>query len=102
MEEYQNRRGLGFHPSYHEIVQARRGKHLHRLAAHYKKLSKGITVSPLSHLFPRPPHVVRSTLEDPFSESEDSSSDTAEALFALPAVYAITEEISSRVPIRLA
>ncbi|PKI48635.1 hypothetical protein CRG98_030963 [Punica granatum] len=48
MEEYRNRRGLGFRPSCHEIVQARHGKHLHHLAAHYGKLSRGISVPPLS------------------------------------------------------
>ncbi|PKI58218.1 hypothetical protein CRG98_021389 [Punica granatum] len=48
MEEYRNRRGLGFRPSCHEIVQARRGKHLHRLAAHYRRLFRGIPVPPLS------------------------------------------------------
>ncbi|PKI53829.1 hypothetical protein CRG98_025770 [Punica granatum] len=79
MEEYRNRRGLDFRPSCHEIVQARRGKHLHRLATHYGKLSKGSPFPPLSHFFPGPPHVVGSTPEDSFSESEDSSSDTAEA-----------------------
>ncbi|PKI34203.1 hypothetical protein CRG98_045406 [Punica granatum] len=44
MEEYRNRRGLGFRPSCHEIVQARRGKHLHLLAVHYEKLFRGIPV----------------------------------------------------------
>ncbi|PKI78865.1 hypothetical protein CRG98_000726 [Punica granatum] len=51
VEEYRNRRGLGFRPSYHEILQARRGKHLHRLATHYGKLFRGIPVPPLSQFF---------------------------------------------------
>ncbi|PKI69680.1 hypothetical protein CRG98_009951 [Punica granatum] len=33
VEEYKNMRGLGFYPSCHEIIQACRGRHLHRLAA---------------------------------------------------------------------
>ncbi|XP_031392154.1 uncharacterized protein LOC116204216 [Punica granatum] len=55
MEEYRNRRGLDFRPSCHEIMQARRGKHLHHLAAHYGKLSRGILVPLLSQFFPAPP-----------------------------------------------
>ncbi|PKI58320.1 hypothetical protein CRG98_021297, partial [Punica granatum] len=35
VEEYKHRRGLGFRPSCHEIIEARRGNHLHRLAPHY-------------------------------------------------------------------
>ncbi|PKI46860.1 hypothetical protein CRG98_032756 [Punica granatum] len=35
VEVYKHRRGLGFRPSCHEIVEARRGNHLHRLAMHY-------------------------------------------------------------------
>ncbi|PKI58254.1 hypothetical protein CRG98_021336, partial [Punica granatum] len=89
-------------PSRADIMQARSGKHFHRLATHYGKLYTSILVPPLSHFFSGPPYVIGSTPEDPSSESEDFSSDTAEALFALPAVYAITEETSSRVPIRLA
>ncbi|PKI66882.1 hypothetical protein CRG98_012748 [Punica granatum] len=102
VEEYRNRRGLGFRPSCHEIVHARRGKHFHHLAAHNRKLPRGIPVPPLSHFFPGPPLIVRGTFDTAPSESEDSSSDTTEEFFAQPAVYAITEETSSRVPIRLA
>ncbi|PKI78870.1 hypothetical protein CRG98_000731 [Punica granatum] len=102
VEDYWNRRGLGFRTSCHEIVQALRSSHLHRLAAHYGKLSKGIPVPQFSQFFPRPPHVVGGTSNDPSSKLEDSSSNTVEALFALPAVYAIIEETSSGVPIRLA
>ncbi|OWM63032.1 hypothetical protein CDL15_Pgr026206 [Punica granatum] len=101
-EEYRNRRGLGFHPSCHEIVQARRGKHLHRLAAHYGKLSRGILVPPLLQFFPGPPLVVGGTSDDTPTESEDSSSDTIEAPFVLSDVYAITKETSSKAPIRWA
>ncbi|PKI59190.1 hypothetical protein CRG98_020419 [Punica granatum] len=35
VEVYKHRRGLGFRPSCHEIIEARRGNHLHRLATHY-------------------------------------------------------------------
>ncbi|OWM89128.1 hypothetical protein CDL15_Pgr026291 [Punica granatum] len=82
--------------------QARRGKHLHRLAAHYGKLSRGIPVPPLSRFFPALPQVIGGTFDIPSTEYDDSSSDTAKALFALPAVYAITEETSPRVHIRIA
>ncbi|PKI73451.1 hypothetical protein CRG98_006159 [Punica granatum] len=99
LEEYLNRRGLGFRPSYHEIVQARRDKHLYRLAAHYGKLFRGITVPPLAQFFLEPPHIVGGTSDSPSSEAEDSSSDTNEVLFALPAIYAITEETSPRIQI---
>ncbi|PKI60739.1 hypothetical protein CRG98_018859 [Punica granatum] len=81
---------------------ARRGKHLHRLAAHYGKLSRGIPVPPLSRFFPALPQVIGGTFDIPSTEYDDSSSDTAKALFALPAVYAITEETSPRVHIRIA
>ncbi|PKI66317.1 hypothetical protein CRG98_013279, partial [Punica granatum] len=102
VEEYRNRRGLGFRPSCHEIFHARHFKHLHHLVTHYRKLPRGIPVPPLSQFFPGPPLVVRGTFDTAPSESEDSSSDTTEALFVLPAVYAITNETSSRLPIRLA
>ncbi|PKI71969.1 hypothetical protein CRG98_007652 [Punica granatum] len=46
IEEYCNRRGLGFRPSYHEIVRARRGKLLHHLAAHYRKLFEAFLALP--------------------------------------------------------
>ncbi|PKI49573.1 hypothetical protein CRG98_030029 [Punica granatum] len=58
VEEYKNRRGLGFRHSCHEIIEARRGKHLHRLAARYGKINRGIPVHPLSYFFPGPPHIV--------------------------------------------
>ncbi|PKI43603.1 hypothetical protein CRG98_036006 [Punica granatum] len=102
VEEYRNRRGLGFRPSCHEIIQARHNKHLRRLAAHYGKLSKGISVPPLSHFFRGPPLVVGGTSDDTPTESEDSSSDTIEAPFVLLDIYAITEETFSRAPIRRA
>ncbi|PKI66797.1 hypothetical protein CRG98_012803 [Punica granatum] len=100
VEEYRNKRGLGFHPSCQEIVQARRGKHLHRLAAHYGKLSKGIPVPSLSHFFPTPPLIMGGTSDSPSTESYDSSSDAIEAFLALPAIYAVTEETSFEVHIR--
>ncbi|PKI41313.1 hypothetical protein CRG98_038299, partial [Punica granatum] len=40
VEEYKHRRGLGFRPSCHEIIEARRGNHLHRLAMHYECLGE--------------------------------------------------------------
>ncbi|PKI42783.1 hypothetical protein CRG98_036829 [Punica granatum] len=51
IEEYKNRRGLGFRPSCHKIIEARKGKHLRRLAAYYEKVNWGILVLPLSHFF---------------------------------------------------
>ncbi|PKI51799.1 hypothetical protein CRG98_027847 [Punica granatum] len=100
MEEYRNKRGLGFRPSCHEIVQARRGKHLHRLTAHYGKFSRGIPIPPLSQFFPAPPMVMGGIFDSPITESDDFSSDTVEAFLALPAIYAITEETSFGVHIR--
>ncbi|PKI50775.1 hypothetical protein CRG98_028829 [Punica granatum] len=97
VEEYRNRRGLGFRPSCHEIVQARLGKHLHHLAAHYGKLSKGIPVPSLSHFFSAPPLIMEGTSDDLSTESDDSSLDAVEAFLALPAIYTVTEETSSEV-----
>ncbi|PKI45885.1 hypothetical protein CRG98_033684 [Punica granatum] len=51
IEEYKNKRGLGFCPSCHEIIGAFRDKHLHRLVAHHGKVNRGIPVLPLSHFF---------------------------------------------------
>ncbi|PKI64957.1 hypothetical protein CRG98_014651 [Punica granatum] len=79
VEEYKNRRGLGFRPSCHEIIEACRDNLLHRLAAHYGKLNRGIPVPSLSRFFPRPPHIIGSTLDDPSSDSDDAPA-------ALPAV----------------
>ncbi|PKI70467.1 hypothetical protein CRG98_009137 [Punica granatum] len=95
IEEYKHRRGLGFHPSCHEIVEACRENHLHRLAAHYGRLNRGIPVPPLSHFFPGPSHTIGGTLDGPSSDSEDTH-------VAPSAVYAVTEETPSRVHIRLA
>ncbi|PKI35767.1 hypothetical protein CRG98_043842, partial [Punica granatum] len=36
VEVYKHRGGLGFHHSCHEIIEARRGNHLHRLATRYE------------------------------------------------------------------
>ncbi|PKI39932.1 hypothetical protein CRG98_039676 [Punica granatum] len=71
IEEYKNRRGLGFRPSCHEIVEARRSKHLHRLAAHYGKINRGTPVPPLSHFFSGPQHIVGGTLDGRSSDSDD-------------------------------
>ncbi|XP_031405662.1 uncharacterized protein LOC116214392 [Punica granatum] len=70
IEEYKNRRGLGFRPSCQEIIEARKGKHLHHLAAFYGKVNRGIPVLPLSRFFPAPPHIVGGTLEGPSSISD--------------------------------
>ncbi|PKI60850.1 hypothetical protein CRG98_018758, partial [Punica granatum] len=50
VEEYKHRRGLGFRLSCHEIIEARRGHHLHHLAAHYGRLNRGIPVPPVISL----------------------------------------------------
>ncbi|PKI77714.1 hypothetical protein CRG98_001898 [Punica granatum] len=99
VKEYRNRRGLDFRPSCHEIVQARRGKHLYRLVAHYEKLSRGIPIPLLLQFFPAPPQVVLGTSDSPSTESDDSSSDVIEVFLALPPIYAVTEETSSWVHI---
>ncbi|PKI61318.1 hypothetical protein CRG98_018309 [Punica granatum] len=93
VEEYKHRRGLGFRSSYHEIIEARRGNHLHRFAAHYGRLNRGIPIPPLSHFFPGPPLIIGSTLDGPSSDFDDTPD-------ALPTVYVVTEEIPSGVHIR--
>ncbi|PKI78498.1 hypothetical protein CRG98_001138 [Punica granatum] len=65
VKEYKNRRRLGFRHSCHEIIEARRGNHLCRLAAHYGRFNRGIPVLLLSHFFPGPPHIVDGTLDLP-------------------------------------
>ncbi|PKI45019.1 hypothetical protein CRG98_034591 [Punica granatum] len=100
MEEYRNRRGLGFRPSCHEIVQAHRGKHLHCLAAHYGKLSRGIPVQPFSQFFSALPPITGSISDSPITESDDFSSDAVEAFLALLAIYTVTEKTYSGVHIR--
>ncbi|PKI56842.1 hypothetical protein CRG98_022800 [Punica granatum] len=102
MEEHRNRRGLGFRPSCNDIVQARRGKHLHHLVAHYGRLSRGISVPPLLQFFLAPPQIMGGTSDSPITKSDDFSSDAIEAFLALPAIYAVTDETSSEVHIRLA
>ncbi|PKI78934.1 hypothetical protein CRG98_000668 [Punica granatum] len=92
IEEYKHRRGLGFRPSCHEIIEARRGNHLHHLAAYYGKLNRGIPFPLLSRFFPGPSHTIGGTLDGPSSDSDDT--------LATPS--AVTEEIPSRVHIRLA
>ncbi|PKI40361.1 hypothetical protein CRG98_039250 [Punica granatum] len=93
VEEYKHRRGLGFRPSCHEIIEARRGNNLHRLAGHYGRLNRGMQVPPLSHFFPGPPLIIGSTLDGPSSDFDDTPD-------AFPTVYAVTEEIPSGVHIR--
>ncbi|PKI75835.1 hypothetical protein CRG98_003750 [Punica granatum] len=56
------------------------------------EVNRGLLVPPLSHFFPRPPHIVGDTLDGP-------SSDSADAPDTLPTVYAVTEEIPSGVHI---
>ncbi|OWM90277.1 hypothetical protein CDL15_Pgr005267 [Punica granatum] len=77
----------------HEIIEARRGNHLQRLAKHYGRLNRGIPVPPLSHFFPGPPLIIGSTSDGPSSDFDDTTD-------ALPTVYAVTEEIPSGVHIR--
>ncbi|PKI78545.1 hypothetical protein CRG98_001052 [Punica granatum] len=95
VEEYKHGRGLGFRSSCHEIIEARRGNHLHRLATHYGRLNRGMQIPLLSYFFPRPSLTIGSTLDGPSSDLDDTP-DT------LPTVYAVTEEIPSGVHIRLA
>ncbi|PKI46759.1 hypothetical protein CRG98_032849 [Punica granatum] len=93
--EYKHRRGLGFHPSCHEIIEARRGNHLHRLAAYYGRLNRGTLVPLLSHFFSGPSHTIGGTLDGPSSDSDDTPA-------APSAVCTVTEEFPSGVHIRLA
>ncbi|PKI41508.1 hypothetical protein CRG98_038110, partial [Punica granatum] len=93
VEEYKLRRGLGFRPSCHEIIEARRGNHLHRLAAHYGRLNRGMQVPPLSRFFPRPLLIIGNTLDGPSSDPDNTPD-------ASPTLYAVTEEIPSGVHIR--
>ncbi|PKI69498.1 hypothetical protein CRG98_010109 [Punica granatum] len=72
VEEYKRRRGLGFSPSCHEIIEARRGHHLHRLATYYGRLNRDSPVPPLSHFFPEPSHTIGGTLDGPSSDSDDT------------------------------
>ncbi|PKI40931.1 hypothetical protein CRG98_038679 [Punica granatum] len=57
VEEYKHRRELGFRPSCHEIIEARRGNHLRRLPMHYGRLNRGVQVPPLLHSNPNHRHV---------------------------------------------
>ncbi|PKI41143.1 hypothetical protein CRG98_038466 [Punica granatum] len=82
------------------LIDARRAKHLHRLATHYGKLFRGIPVPPLSQFFAAPPQIMGGTSDNPITETDDFSSDAVEAFFALLAIYAVTEETSSKVHIR--
>ncbi|PKI51374.1 hypothetical protein CRG98_028235 [Punica granatum] len=76
-------------------TEARRGKHLHHLAAHYGRTNRGMSVPSLSHFFPGPLHIARDTLDGPSSDSDNAPAN-------LPTVYAVTEETPSGVHIRLA
>ncbi|OWM69401.1 hypothetical protein CDL15_Pgr006364 [Punica granatum] len=84
-----------FFPEADDEQEPRRGNHLHRLAAHYGRLNRGIPVPPLSRFFPGPSHIIGATLDGPSSGFDDT-------LAAPSAVYAVTEEIPSGVHIRLA
>ncbi|PKI64006.1 hypothetical protein CRG98_015619 [Punica granatum] len=72
IEEYKHRRGLGFRPSCHEIIEARRGYHLHRLAAHYGRLNRGIPVPPVIslHSNPNPRHFESSPFQEHLGEPQ--------------------------------
>ncbi|PKI69516.1 hypothetical protein CRG98_010091 [Punica granatum] len=78
-----------------QIIEARRDKHLHRLAAYYRKINRDIPVPPLSHFFSAPPHIVGGTLDGPFLGSDAEPID-------LSAICAVTEETPLGVHIRLA
>ncbi|PKI62782.1 hypothetical protein CRG98_016825 [Punica granatum] len=82
VEEYKHRRGLGFRPSCHEIIEARRGNHLHRLATHYGRLNRGIPVPLLSHFFPEPPLIIGSTSDGPSSDFDDTTDALPTSLIA--------------------
>ncbi|PKI60935.1 hypothetical protein CRG98_018681 [Punica granatum] len=72
VEEYNHRRGLGIRPSCHEILEARRNKHLRYLASHDRQLNRGLLVPPLSYFFPGAPHIVENALDGPSSDSDDA------------------------------
>ncbi|PKI46708.1 hypothetical protein CRG98_032903 [Punica granatum] len=93
IEDNKNRRGLGYRPSCHEIVQARNGKHLHHLAAHYGRINRGIPIPPLSYFFPGSPCIVGGTLQDSYLDSDGASVDEL-------AIYAVSEETPPGVHIR--
>ncbi|PKI69603.1 hypothetical protein CRG98_010016 [Punica granatum] len=65
-----------------------------------EKLFRGISILPLSQFFAAPPQIMGGTSDSPITESDDFSLDAVEAFLALPAIYAVTEETSSRVHIR--
>ncbi|PKI73788.1 hypothetical protein CRG98_005821, partial [Punica granatum] len=69
IEEYKHRRGLGFRPSCHEIIEACRGHHLRRLAAHYGRLNRGISVPPL-HSNPNPRHFDSNLFQEHLGEPQ--------------------------------
>ncbi|PKI41983.1 hypothetical protein CRG98_037601 [Punica granatum] len=88
VEEYRNRRGLGFRPSCHEIVQARRGKHLshctlrkallgafrcHRFRSfpphHRRSLEAPPTAYPINQMTPLRMQLKRSWLCQPYMPS---------------------------------
>ncbi|PKI52280.1 hypothetical protein CRG98_027322 [Punica granatum] len=71
-----------------KIIEARKGNHLHRLAAYYRRLNRGTSVPLLSHFFPGPSHTIGGTLDGPSSNSDDTPATPS-------AVYAVTEEIPS-------
>ncbi|PKI39701.1 hypothetical protein CRG98_039914 [Punica granatum] len=91
-KEYKHRKGLGFRPSCHEMMEARRSNHLQRLAMQYGRLNRGVQIPPLSRFFPGPPLIIRSTL-DALSSDFDNTPD------ASPTVCAVTKEIPSGVHI---
>ncbi|PKI47328.1 hypothetical protein CRG98_032279 [Punica granatum] len=64
-----------------------------------RKLFRGIPIPPLSQFFFAPPQIMGGTSDTPITETDDFSSNAVEAFLALPAIYAVTEEISSRVHI---
>ncbi|PKI66962.1 hypothetical protein CRG98_012627 [Punica granatum] len=72
VKEYKHRRGLGFCPSCHEIIEARWGNHLHRLVTHYGRLNRGMQFFQFLRLHSNPNlrHVDSNPLEECFGEPE--------------------------------
>ncbi|OWM66806.1 hypothetical protein CDL15_Pgr012398 [Punica granatum] len=79
----------------HEITQACKDRHLHRVASHYRRLKRGIPVPPLSHFSPGPAHIINGTLDSPSSNWDNLP-------VALPAINVVTEKTPPRVYVRLA
>ncbi|PKI60376.1 hypothetical protein CRG98_019225 [Punica granatum] len=84
VEGYKHRTGLGFRPSCPEIIEVRRGNHLHHLTAYYRRLNRGTSVPLLSRFFPGPSHTIGGTLDDPSSDSDDTPATPSAVLHSNP------------------